>query len=116
MVLVYTIDFQPFRHFVERTHFEEAEIGARNGQKNRNRTLTTDPGRFAQSQTGSGNDINAGSPGFQKGPTGRPCQPGLHGLLLGTVSSCSIERVLLTWTPRISLVAETSYCQCFLVG
>ena len=111
MVLVYPIDSQPFRHFVERTHFEEAEIGARNGQENRNRTLTTVPGRFAQSQTGPGNDINAGSRA-----NARPCQPGLHGLLLGTVSSCSIERVLLTWTPRISLVAETSYCQCFLVG
>jgi hypothetical protein len=32
-------------HFVEWMHFEEAEIGARNGQENRNRTLTTDPGR-----------------------------------------------------------------------
>jgi hypothetical protein len=33
MVLVYPIDAQPFRHFVERMHFEEAEIGARNGQE-----------------------------------------------------------------------------------
>jgi hypothetical protein len=46
MVLVYPIDAQTFRYFVERMHFEEAEIGARNGQENRNRTLTTDPGRF----------------------------------------------------------------------
>jgi hypothetical protein len=45
MVLVYPIDAQPFRHFVERMHFEEAEIGARSGQENRNRTLTTDPGQ-----------------------------------------------------------------------
>src|SRR5271163_1890624 len=27
-------------------HFEEAEIGARNGRKNWNPTLTTDPARF----------------------------------------------------------------------
>jgi hypothetical protein len=46
MVLVYPIDAQSSRHFVERMHFEEAEFGARNGQENRNRTLTTDPGRF----------------------------------------------------------------------
>jgi hypothetical protein len=33
MVLVYPIDAQPFRHFVGRMHFEEAEIGARTGRK-----------------------------------------------------------------------------------
>ena len=32
--------------FVERMHFEEAEIGARKRQENRDRALTTDPGRF----------------------------------------------------------------------
>jgi hypothetical protein len=36
MVLVYPIDAQPVRHFVERMYFEEVEIGARNGQENRN--------------------------------------------------------------------------------
>ena len=46
------------------------------------------------------------------------CQPGLYGLLLGTVSSCFLlDREGLAYLDTTALlVNQTSYCQCFLVG
>ena len=117
MVLVYPIDAQPFRHFVERMHFEEAEIGARNGQENRNRTLTTDPGRFnvPRARLAPAMISTPGHRAFRRHqrealPAWSPRIPIGHGVFF------SIERVLLTSTPRVSLVSQTSYCQCFFVG
>jgi hypothetical protein len=117
MVLVYPIDAQTFRYFVERMHFEEAEIGTRNGQENRNRTLTTDPGRFNVPRARLAPAMIS-TPGHRASrrrqrealPAWSPRIAIGHGVFL-------LDReVLLTWTPRISLVAQTSYCQCFLVG
>src|SRR5260370_1383996 len=51
-----------------------AELGDDKPAGSQSRILTIDKGRFyrAPSQAGPGNDINAGSPGFQKAPTRGP--------------------------------------------
>ena len=103
--------------FVERMHFEQAEIGARNGQENRNRTLTTDPGRFNVPRARLAPAMISTPGHWASRRRQRGALPAWslrivigHGVFL-------LDRgVLLTCALRISLVAQTSYCQRFLEG
>jgi hypothetical protein len=103
--------------FVERVPFEEAEIGARKRQENRDRALTTDPGRFKvpRARLAPVMISTLGHWASRRRQRGA-CQSGFCGLLLGHGVFLLDRGVLLTSTPWISLVTQTSCCQRFLVG
>jgi hypothetical protein len=108
MVLVYAIG---------RMHFEEAEIGARKRQENRDRALTTDPGRFNVPRARLAPAMISTPGHWASRRRQRGALPAWslrivirHGVPLAR------SRVLLTSAPRVSLVAQTSCCQRFLAG
>jgi hypothetical protein len=104
-------------HFVEGMPFEEAEIGARKRRGNQDRALTTDSGRFNVPRARL-------APAMISTPGHWASRRRQRGALPAWSSTdcywarCLLARigVLLTWGRRISLVAQTSYCQRFLVG
>ena len=73
-------------HFVEGMPFGEAEIGARKRRGNQDRALTTDSGRFNVPRARLAPAMKS-TPGHwaPEGANAGSCQPGLYGLLLGTV-------------------------------
>src|SRR5271169_4380887 len=101
--------------FVERMHFEEAEIGARKRRENQDRALTTDPGRFNVPRARLAPAMISTPGHWASRRRQRGALPAWslrivigHGLFL-------LDRgVLLTSASRISLVAQTSCCQRFL--
>jgi len=80
------------------------------------RALTTEPGRFnvRRARLAPAMISTPGHWASQKAPTRGPCQPGLHGYLLGTVSSCYEQGYCLLgrggslWSRRL-LVANASW-------
>jgi hypothetical protein len=100
--------------FVDGMPFEEAEIGARKRRENRDRALTTDPGRFnvLRARLTPAMISTSGPLGLQKAPTLGPASLVSTDFYWGTVFSCSITGYCLLrrdgslWSRRL-LVAKT---------